>query len=504
MKIPLLGGAYTAKSVIANAQRCVNLYPEANPPDAEEPSTHYLTPGISTLGSPSALGPGRALYRASNGKLFGIVAGSVYYINPVWVFQLLGTISTNTAPAFMTDNKIKLVITDGSAAGFEVDLISLAFSPITDPNWQAAGRCDVVDTFLLFPVPNTSQFFTSLSNEVSFDPLYVASKSGFPDDISNLIAMHREIWLIGTLTTEIWYNAGNPQFPFAIFPGTFIEHGCVAPASISKHDLAILWLSQDKDGQAIAVTGENYKSNRVSTYAVEQEWKKYSRVDDAVTYSYQQNGHVFWVMSFPTADKTWVFDRSTGLWHERVSIDTDGNEHRWRVGPLANAYGRNVGLDWETGRLYLVDENSYVENGIPMVRRRGFPHLINNGDRVSYSSVAADIEGGTDDGSVDGATGQDGQLIVDDNQDNITNTAGLFLGTAGTLAPQINLRISYDRGKSFGVTMMQELGNVGEYLSQPQWSQCGMGRDVVFELYWSCATFTALNGLWVDSQNMAS
>jgi hypothetical protein len=51
-RVPLLGGAYQAKSIIANAQRCVNLYPEANPSSSQpqSPSTHYPTPGLVKIG----------------------------------------------------------------------------------------------------------------------------------------------------------------------------------------------------------------------------------------------------------------------------------------------------------------------------------------------------------------------------------------------------------------------------------------------------------------------
>lgn len=51
-RIPLIGGAYQAKSIIANAQRCVNLYPEANPQSDQPPSpaTHYPTPGLVKIG----------------------------------------------------------------------------------------------------------------------------------------------------------------------------------------------------------------------------------------------------------------------------------------------------------------------------------------------------------------------------------------------------------------------------------------------------------------------
>ncbi len=53
-RLPLLGGAYTARSVIANAQKCINLYPEKNQSDSPVPLTHYQRPGFD----PIQVGPG--------------------------------------------------------------------------------------------------------------------------------------------------------------------------------------------------------------------------------------------------------------------------------------------------------------------------------------------------------------------------------------------------------------------------------------------------------------
>jgi hypothetical protein len=49
MRVPLTQGFYKARSIIANAQREVNLYPEKNPDDSPVPVTHYPTAGLRLL-----------------------------------------------------------------------------------------------------------------------------------------------------------------------------------------------------------------------------------------------------------------------------------------------------------------------------------------------------------------------------------------------------------------------------------------------------------------------
>jgi hypothetical protein len=70
MRALLTSASYTAQSLKANAQRCVNLYPEANSPDSTAPTTFYHTPGLKLWSTMPGTGPVRCLFRASNGHLF--------------------------------------------------------------------------------------------------------------------------------------------------------------------------------------------------------------------------------------------------------------------------------------------------------------------------------------------------------------------------------------------------------------------------------------------------
>lgn len=473
--LPLTEGAYTSRALIANAQRCVNLYPEKNPADSEAPVTHNVTPGLTVLSTAPVLTEGRCLYRASNNVIYAVVGSGVYMISASWVFTLLGTIGTTNGICSMVDDDTQILLVDGSPTGYKIILSTNVFSKVTDVNFFGADKVGFLDTLLVSNVAATQQFQSTKPNVFVWDPLYFASKTGYNDRLVTLAVCHREIWLLGSQTSEVWYNAGNAGFPFALFPGTFIQHGCAAKYSVAKHDLNVFWLSQDDDGQGIVVMGSYYKAERISTYAIENAIAGYSRIDDAIGFTYQQGGHIFYVLTFPTADRTWVYDKQTDLWHERNSIDANGVEHRWRPNCAVNAYGTVVALDYQNGKLYKLDLNSFNEDGLPIVRRRGFPHLVSNGNRVSYACFRADI--------------QCGEIA------NYSQTSP---------APMIFLRWSDDRGRSWRNPVGQSLGATGEFILQPQWRRLGMARDRVFELFWSIDAFTALNGAWVDPLPMGS
>jgi hypothetical protein len=251
-------------------------------------------------------------------------------------------------------------------------------------------------------------------------------------------------------------------------PGVYIEHGCAANHSVAKVDLALFWLGRDLQGQGIVFAGRNYAADRVSTYALEAEIATYGRIDDAVGFSYLQGGHAFYVLSFPTANKTWALDTTTQQWTQLAYLEATGSLSRHRATAHAAYGGQNVVLDWQNGNLYALDPNAYTDNGAPILRVRSFPHLAgSDGNRMMFRQFIADMEVG----------------------------AGL---PGDSAPPEVRLRWSDDRGASWGNPVSGSLGKVGEYLTSIQWQRLGYARDRVFELSWSAPVRTALNGAWVD------
>lgn len=496
MRIPLLSGAYSSRSVIANAQRCVNLFPEANPEDTSPPVpvTHYPTPGLRLLALAPVAGSGRGLYRSTHGDLFAVIGTKVYHVSAAWVFTEIGTIAAGSNPVSMSDNGLtSIVLVDGTINGYTISLTSpYTLSQINDPAFYGADRVDFLDTFMLFNRPDTNQFYSTTSNAIAFDALDIASKSGGADHLATLIVKHREVWLLGLFTSEVWGNVGGVDFPFAPLPGAFIDHGCVAKYSVAKYDVSVFWLSQDSQGNGIVMKSAGYQAKRISTHAIEFEIQNYQKIDDAIGFVFQQGGHTFYVLTFPAADKTWVYDDATGQWFEWNYVDNNGKLHRHRANAYAFAYNTNVVIDYQNGNLYALDPNKYTDNGQPIVRIRSFPDLVNDGKRVSYQSFAADIESG----SIEGYATDD-VSISDFNWDFNAD----FGASPSTLrAPRITLRYSDDRGKSYSGSIEQKLGSTGQYAMQPKWGPLGMARYRVFELSWSIPAPVALNGAFVEAK----
>jgi hypothetical protein len=563
--VPLMGGAFAGRSPIASFRQCINLYPESYSPDQQPPMpvTHYPTPGLDLLSvSPTVEGI-RSSYRASNGALYTLVGPNVYYVDDTFAWTLLGSIPDNTTPANFADNGSVIVIVDGTAVGYAIDMDTNAFGTITDPSFYGAISAIYLDTYFIFNRPGTAEFYISLSNvtyamltgstgrvlsgsiatggtlyvdgsypavpltggtgagataaitvaggivtvvtivnpgsgytegdvlsannanlggagsgfgysvesvATAFDPLDIAAKTGSADNIACLATVHGELWLIGELATEIWANTGAADFPFQRIQGAFVDHGAVAPYSLSQQDISLFWLEQDRQGNGIIVQSDGYSVKQISTRYIEQQIQGYSDITDAVGFCHQISGHAFYVLFFPTADVTWVFDLATSNWHLWSSIDSNGVLHRNRSNCYAFAYGMNIVGDYQNGNLYALSSEVYTDNGIAIPRIISFPHLIKDGQRVTYKQFQAKME-----------VGQTG-------------------GTTESAPPRASLRWSDTGGLSWGQPVMQSIGAAGQYLTSPQWQRLGLARDRVFELSWSAPSKVVLNGAFLTFQ----
>lgn len=486
MRLPLLGGSYQAQSIIANAQRCINLYPEANPKDSPVPLTHYQRPGFRKVAQ-GPVAPVRGLYRASNGNGYCCIGNHVYSISPSWVLTLLGTVTNGrTNPVSMIDNGTTMMVVDGSRSGWTVDLSNNAFAQIVDASglFQGADKVDVIDTFMIWNDPETVDFKSTLSNVVQFDGLYFAGKSSYPDLLATLSVVRHQIYLLGTLKSEVWYDAGNVGFPFAQLPGAFIEHGTGAKYSAAHSDISLFWLGQDLEGHGIVFRTRGYECKRISTHAIEQIIQKYSRIDDAIGYTYQQNGHVFYVLVFPTGNATWVWDESTELWHQRCWTDPNGNLMRDRSNCGAFINGQNVVGDWQNGKLYALDREYFSDDDQSISYIRTFPH-IGMGEDEQRRPIMAD------------------GLMIQHKSFSADIQCGLMELNSDGSEPQLTLRFSDDRGETFGPGQLQTFGKTGAkegLLARPTWKSLGVAMDRVYELSWSVRGKTALNGAWCFGQ----
>jgi hypothetical protein len=394
VKTPILGSSYVARSVNAADSRMVNLFPEVVPDGGKEPAFLQRCPGlrlVATVGD----GPIRGLWRFGD-YLYVASGGKLYRADGNFAVTELGLIN-GSGPVSMTDNGTQLFVACNPDA-FIYNSSTGVFAQVTDPDFPGAVTVGYLDGYFVFNEPNSQRFWvTSLNDGSAVDPLDFASAEGNPDNIVSLMVDHREVWLFGNSTIEVWYNAGAADFPLERIQGAFMETGCLAPYSVAKLDNSVFWLGADARGNGIVYRNNGYNAVRISTHAVEWQIQQYGVLSDAVGYSYQQDGHSFYVLTFPTAQATWVFDVSTGAWHERAAWD-GVQFRRHRSNCQANYAGQVLVGDWENGSVYAFDPEAYNDSGATqrwLRSWRALPTGQNNLKRTAHHALQLDCESGT-------------------------------------------------------------------------------------------------------------
>ena len=455
MKSPILGSFSQVRSVNAADNRMINIFPEIVPEGGKEPAFLQRAPGLRFLANVGS-GPVRGLW-TFGGYGYAVSGNKLYKINSTWSVTEKGTV-TGTGPVSMVDNGTQLFIAAG-ADGFIYNASTDVFAQITDPDFPGASVVGFIDGYFVFVEPNSQKFWvTELLDGTSVDPLDFASAEGSPDNLVSMIVDHREVWLFGQTSVEVWYNAGLPDFPLARIQGAFNEIGCAARASVAKLDNGVFWLGADARGRGIVYRSQGYNGQRISTHAVEWQIQQYSDISDATAYTYQQDGHSFYVLNFPSADITWVYDVATQAWHQRAGwLNNAFTRHR---GDCQMAFNAEIVIgDYLAGAIYAYDPAVYTEAGTVqkwLRSWRALPTGANNLRRTTQHSLQLDCESGV---GLDGV----GQGVD----------------------PQVMLRWSDDGGHTWSNEHWKPMGRIGQTGKRVIWRRLGMTtklRDRVYEL----------------------
>jgi hypothetical protein len=444
---PLALGTARGRSRPINPARLVNLYAEPAPPNSVSPWVLFGTPGQKTFATAGSSDIRCGLFAL--GYLYVLSGQTVYRIDSGGTATACtGDTPSATGSAMMKSNGVQLGILVNGRLFFVAAATPTVVTAVTDGQYPADGASsfDFINGFGAFTKAATDgEWFLSDSYDFSaFDAADFATAESAPDGLLRLLANHNEVWLFGVNTTEVWQNTAS-VFPFDPIPGSLMDRGIAAPLSAALMDNSVFWIGDDR----IVYRANGYTPQRVSTFAVE-EILRAGTISDAEASTHAIGGHHFYVLRFPTLDRTLALDAATGIWHERQS-GTAVTPAAWDVLCIFNAFGKTlVGL--ADGAIRELDLDTYLD-GTTQIRRviTSFPAYA-NGKRTILRRMELECELGV----------------------------GLTTGQGST--PQWMLRKSNDGGFTFGNEKFASAGATGARRARLMWDQLGMFRNGAVEL----------------------
>jgi hypothetical protein len=332
-------------------------------------------------------------------------------------------------------------------------LYGLNFSqlPSSDGAFTGGTNVDIVDNYFVYNRPDTQQFGCSNALSPISGSTNFSSKDGAPDDLVTLIVDHREIYLLGETSSEVWVDQGTSPFPFTRIPGTSTQHGIAAPFSVSRLGNSFAYLSRNNRGLAQIVQMNGYVPQRISTHAVENSLTG-KTITDAIAWTYQLEGHEVYVISFPTLQLTWCYDIATQMWHKWLYTNNLGQYERCRGNCSAVFQGYVLVGDYSNGKIYHLDRNVYTDDGQNVKRLRRAVHLTTDLQRQYFEELQLQFQ------------------------------PGVGLSTGQGDDPQAMLRWSSDGGSTWSNEHWTTIGKIGKYTNRAIWRRLGTARDRIFEV----------------------
>ncbi len=455
-RIPISGGYNEYKERWTGTERTINMYGELN----EANKLLWLKSNFGfDLVTSAPSGTGRDFYSESG--LTFVTIRDVFYQFDGTNLSPLGTLLTLTGQvSYSHNNANQIILVDGSK-GYIWNTLATTFTQI-----GAAGFPNLpefvlfLDGYFIVNEGGTAKWHVSALNDgTSWDALNFAFIQSKPDTLIAGAVLHRRLYLFGTRSTEVWFNAGLTGFPFERDNNLLLEYGCAAPASVVQGYDMICWLAASENNTySIKITTGGVPIT-ISTHAIEEKFDDFDTVSDVYGNLYKEDGHIFYELTAPTENVTFRYDFSTQLWFEREMENGD----RYKARSYGHLGNKLYFSSYDDSSVNIIDKNQYM-HGTENIRRERISAAFQekNDKKIRINKLMLDILPGVG---------------------NLTNEED----------PEIWMFISKDGGFVYGNGIKATLGKIGERNAIARWHNLGTsggikGGNWVFKFIYSGET----------------
>lgn len=457
VNIPIAQGFYTSESLPLSAQECTNLYPSFPETSTITDANLFGTPGIELLDDAGATNTNRGAhvfngipYFVNGEKLWRLNLTFDALNNEVWELVEIGDIAGDKRVS-MSNNGVQMMIVvpelDIQFNAFIVDT-SDVITQVSDPAFlgPASDLVFVNGFFILLQKAGQKFFKSALRNGLVYNALDFANAEEDPDKNVGLAVYRNQLLVLGTSTLQGFQNVGargTADFPF-ISSGVVEQKGLISPATLTEVEGYLFWLGSTARERPQILIYDGGRPTAISTRAIERRLRDFSQseLEQSFGWDYSEDGSDFVAFTFPKT--TFVFDLSTKLWHERKSINAEGQDTAYRISNIVEAYSFLIAADILNGNIGRLSKEIYTEYGGTIKRRVVMPPIDNRGERTEVSRFEMVAETGV----------------------------GLLPSQQGD-SPQIRLSFSDDGGRSFVNMSPRTLGGRGQYSHRVYWNGLG-------------------------------
>jgi len=466
VKINLVGPTYQAFSLPFDAQRTVNLYPVLDQ-SGKDVAALYGTPGLLLFGT-AGVGAIRGCFPSQNGRAFVVSGSTLFEISDTGIATSRGTLLQSAGNISIAENPTQLAICDGIKV-YIFTYSSNSFAQVTDGDLPDASTITYLDGYFIISKKGSGAFYISTINDgTNWAALDFATAESSPDNLVRVFSAIGQLFLLGEKTTELWTNTGASAFPFQRVSGGKLEVGILAAHTTVAVDNSVIFVGEDTYGTGIVYQVSGIAPKRISNDAIELLIAAATDKENIIAFTYQQQGHTFYMMTGGGLATSLVYDLNVQEWHERAYLNAEGAYELHRANCCMFIFGKQLVGDKTTGKIYDMNMTTYTDDGDTILRERTYTHLFDENRRIRYNVLKIGYETGV----------------------------GLQSGQGS--APLTSLQLSKDGARTWSTSYTTGIGAVGKYNTEVNFRRLGIAQQMTFRIRISDPVKVAICGSYLN------
>jgi hypothetical protein len=437
-----------------SSQKTLGFYPEAT----KSGFVLHSFPGLKSF----SVGNGGCRGATVTDKIYQVSGSGLYSINSAGDRTYLGTIPGSGRVIFSGIGSNIVIVSSGIVSYWNGTILST----VTDIDLETPNSATHLNNQVIYDGDGGRWASSDVGDATSINGLNYATAESDQDNLLRGFAYDQLFYAFGTKTIEPWWNSGTGKPPFDRLQ-TIMQIGLGALHSLAANDTGMYFLGDDKN--IYFLKGTSYR--RVSTIAIANEIEGFGNVEDAEGSTFTYQGQNFYLITFPSVNRTLVLNESLGEngWFELSSAEDLGTPIRYLASSFVFFNGKNYVTDVVNGNIYELSTDVFSDAGQDVLRIRdtGTFHggLIKApGKRISMSRF---------------------ELIME-------------TGVGTTEDPSIVLQISDDGGRTFSNEYWGTVGRSGEFIWKVQWHNLGSFFNRIIRIKTSGQFFWSIHSAAAD------
>jgi len=341
--------------------RLINAYAETVSQGGRSGTVWRHAPGLLTVFQLNGEEPrgaitiGTVLYVVAGETLYSVAKGGGEYI----VTECTGTVG-GSGTVYMARNmnvspQVLIVHSDGMA---QIDTSTNTVSSFSDGDLPAVNSICWTDTYFVVTSAD-GRAFASGNNDVTFSSVDYTTAESDPDGLVRAIAVGGNLLLMGETSIEFWnVSADATGFPFT--RGPVLPVGLLSATAVAGFEAGfpstVIFIASDRTVRRL----DGYTPTVISPPDLNRLLQD-AEPDSLECIVYISSGHQFCQVNAP--DWSWVYDLTTGWWHERKSYNVDQSHAKLTV----FAFDEWLAFDRTTADAYRVEATYRKEGDEPLV-----------------------------------------------------------------------------------------------------------------------------------------